>query len=344
MGVARKNIFFLHQQHKKRPSQKKLDVDAPPPPSLSLSPYMLSLPPELTRVVLGHIASVRDLFHLMSTCTTIYRALTSRAGHDASSWTVVDDLSRTLATNNLRHLVATVFHLDFTAFCSMLRTNCALLSGSAPLQALLNESYDLSDLDIFLEVDVLVWKDRHVFDPGVAGGGESERSRCASMLQCIVESMITGHVRLQETDQDGGVPYYLRSHSDILYVFTFAIDPGDGAAVSSPQRKNIQFIVTTQAPHVQVSMFDYTFLANTFDGVHWTIPQLSQVALKVGEYSDFAKREFAHMCQRYCHGLNAKRMRESIETFVDTAAKRRRKYNTRGFFIRGESLAPPWSV
>ena len=36
-----------------------------------------------------------------------------------------------------------------------------------------------------------------------------------------------------------------------------------------------------------MSVFGFTFLTNTFDGAQWNVPQLAQVALKRGDYSEY---------------------------------------------------------
>ena len=133
--------------------------------------------------------------------------------------------------------------------------------------------------------------------------------------------------------------YYSQPRSDIVYVFTFDVTRPSN---SHPVEKRIQFVVTAKTPHVQVSMFDFTLLTNTFDGAQWNIPHLAALALKRGDYSEYATREFAYLCDKYSRGINTKRTIDDIEDFADTAAKRYAKYARRGFVVRGKRPTPPW--
>ena len=294
---------------------------------------MDALPIELKLTVLGYVNSTTTLFGLKATCKAMNRVL---------GVTALEQLARSLATVNLRRLTGT-FHLKFDTFCLALRQHCAILSGSAPLQALLGEMYSSSDLDIFIELDTLLWIDNLIIG---SLAGDVERIRCIHALQAIMNTALVADATASlRADASSTESYYAQPRSDIVYVFTFDVTrPSNSPAVEKKAavEKRIQFIVTAKAPHVQVSMFDFTFLTNTFDGAQWNIPHLSEVALKRGDYSEYATREFAYLCDKYSRGINTKRTIDDIEDFADTAAKRYAKYARRGFVVRGKRPTPPW--
>lgn len=289
---------------------------------------MNALPIELKLTVLEYVNSTTTLVCLKATCKAINRVLGVPA---------LENMARSLATANLRRLTDT-FHLKFDTFCSALRQHCAILSGSAPLQALLGEMYSSSDLDIFIELDTLIWVDNLIVG---SLAGDVERIRCIHALQAIMNTALVADATASlRADASSTGSYYAQPRSDIVYVFTFDVTrPSNSPA----DEKRVQFIVTAKAPHVQVSMFDFTFLTNTFDGAQWCIPHLGEVALKRGDYSEYATREFAYLCDKYSRGINTKRTIDDIEDFADTAAKRYAKYARRGFVVRGKRPTPPWS-
>ena len=185
-----------------------------------ISAEMDALPIELKLTVLGYVNSTTTLFGLKATCKAMNRVL---------GVTALEQLARSLATVNLRRLTGT-FHLKFDTFCLALRQHCAILSGSAPLQALLGEMYSSSDLDIFIELDTLLWIDNLIIG---SLAGDVERIRCIHALQAIMNTALVADATASlRADASSTESYYAQPRSDIVYVFTFDVTrPSNSPAV-----------------------------------------------------------------------------------------------------------------